>query len=172
MSFRNRCVIASNNGLVSLTVPLKNGREQKVLITEVKIDNSQNWQRQHWRTIHSCYRKAPFFDYYAAPMEELIFSKTENLFELNLVILKWIENVLKISIEISFTPAFKKEYPQNEYLDLRNHWLPKNFQQQTEVSPKYSQVFEDKIGFQPNLSILDLLFCEGPNTKNLLVSNF
>lgn len=169
MSFRNRTVVLSNNGLVSLSVPLKNGRDQKVLIREVEVDNSQSWKTQHWRTILSCYKKAPFFDYYAEQVEELIFSDKVFLFDLNLAILQWLIKVLKMPVSFGLTDEFVKIYQDASVQDLRNKWLPRNFQENLSDSfPKYPQVFEEKMGFQPNLSILDLLFCEGPNSTNIL----
>jgi hypothetical protein len=165
-SFRNRCIIAGANGLINLTVPLENGREQKKLIKEVKISNRDNWQQQHWRSIFSCYGNSPFFEFYRDWLE--LFYKKEFLwlFDMNLEVLFWIKKVLAIPGKISLSEAFFKDYPAN-MSDHRNIWQPKNFQQK-EVPIKYVQVFEDKIGFQKNLSILDILFCEGPRSGQLL----
>lgn len=164
MSFRNRCILASDKGLINLTVPLKNGREQKCLITEVEIDNSELWARRHWRTICSCYRKAPFFDFYAGDVERLIFAEKKYLFDLNMSILLWVKHVLKLKTEISFTDKFVSIYIDQDVLDVRKKWLPKNFQKGDDAAEiRYEQVFREKTGFQPNLSILDLIFCEGPN---------
>lgn len=172
-SFRNRTMVPGANGVVSLTVPVKNGREQKTLITQVEADNSQDWRTQHWRTISSCYSKAPFFGYYAEGVHGLIFSDEQLLFQLNYSILKWIFQVLKVQPEISLTAEYKRDYSHTNVVDLRNQWLPKNIHARSpEGYVKYPQVFEDRIGFQPNLSFLDLLFNEGPNAAHLLSSNF
>jgi hypothetical protein len=164
--FRNRCIIAGANGLINLTVPLENGREQKKLIKEVKISNRDNWQQQHWRSIFSCYGNSPFFEFYRDWLE--LFYKKEFLwlFDMNLEVLFWIKKVLAIPGDISLSESFVNNYTAN-IADIRNQWQPKNFQQK-EASIKYVQVFEDKIGFRSNLSILDILFCEGPRASQLL----
>lgn len=165
-SFRNRCIIAGANGLINLTVPLENGREQKKLIKEVKISNLGNWQQQHWRSIFSCYGNSPFFEFYRDWLEGFYKKEFFWLFDMNLEVLYWLKKVLAIPGEISLSESFLKDYPAN-MSDHRNIWQPKNFQQK-EGLIKYFQVFEDKIGFQKNLSILDILFCEGPRSGQLL----
>ncbi len=167
MSFRNRYVIATANGITGLTIPVKGGREQKTIITEVEIDNSTNWRTKHWRSILSAYNKAPFFDFYASKVNSWLFNKEQSLFDFNIYILKEVCNLLQINSSISFTDEYKATY-ENQF-DFRNVLLPKSFQDGRLLwQPKYSQVFEDRIGFQPNMSIIDLLFCEGPNAANLL----
>lgn len=169
MSFRNRCIILGANGLVSLTVPIEGGREQKALIRDVKIDNSEPWPRTHLRSLVSAYSKAPFFEYYFREIEVLLNSNEKFLFDLNLKIISFLIKSLKINATIELTSECRLEYSNAN--DMRNKILPKNFQKDKEHwKPKYFQVFEDKWGFQPNLSILDLLFCEGPNAANLLAS--
>ena len=166
MSFRNRYVIAGANGIQSLTVPLIGGREQKNLIKEVRIDNTTDWKTKHWRSLLSAYSKAPFFEYYGQEIKNLIFSEEEFLFELNIKILAWACNVLKVNVLVEFTKAFLHQY--EEEFDFRNCLLPKSFQNPEYRVRHYPQVFEDRIGFQPNLSIIDLILCEGPNAKSLL----
>jgi hypothetical protein len=169
MSFRNRCIILGANGLVSLTVPIEGGREQKALIRDVKIDNSEPWPRTHLRSLVSAYSKAPFFEYYFREIEVLLNSNEKFLFDLNLKIISFLIKSLKINTSIELTSECRLEYSNAN--DMRDKILPKNFQKDKEHwKPKYFQVFEDKWGFQPNLSILDLLFCEGPNAANLLAS--
>lgn len=170
MSFRNRCIISGANGLVALTVPIEGGREHKALIRDVKVDNSQFWQRNHLRTLTSAYNKAPFFEYYIGEIKVLLNSNEKFLFDLNLNVLTFLIKSLNINPLIKLTSEYRLEYC--DVIDLRNKILPKNFQDCKELwKPKYFQVFEDRWGFQPNLSILDLLFCEGPNAVNLLASS-
>lgn len=165
-SFRNRYIIATANGLSSLTIPVAGGREQKTLITEIEIDNTTDWRVKHWRSITSAYRKAPFFDYYAAQISSLIYSSESGLFNFNISILNTLLKLLNISNNIGFADQYSS-YPDE--VDLRDKLSPKSFQEERRAwHPKYSQVFEDRIGFQPNLSILDLLFCEGPNSRHLI----
>jgi hypothetical protein len=167
MSFRNRYMIAGANGLCGLTVPVAGGREQKTLMREVQIELSGSWQIKHWRSITSAYKKAPYFEFYSAEVKNLLFSNENSLFEFNLSIIRWLVKVLNMGVAIEFTERFDE--PNGSDQDFRNHFLPKNYHFDREGwLPKYSQVFEDRLGFQPNLSIIDLLFCEGPNSVNLL----
>ncbi len=169
MSFRNRCIIFGANGLALLTVPIEGGREQRALIRDVKINNSSPWRRTHLRSLISAYSKAPFFQYYFNEIEALLNSDEKFLFDLNLKILSFLFKSLNMNVSLELTSEYKFKYPNA--LDMRNKILPKNFQKDKENwKPRYSQVFEDRLGFQPNLSILDLLFCEGPNAINLLTS--
>lgn len=165
-SFRNRFIIASANGLTSLTIPVKGGRESKKIIGEIEIDKSDNWQTKHWRSIVSAYKKAPYFEYYENEVQRLLFNDESRLFYFNYEILTGISKWLNINLQYDFTGEYKRVV---EGVDLRDTILPKNFQAYEGVQwPVYSQVFEDRLGFQPNLSVLDLLFCEGPNAKNVL----
>ena len=169
MSFRNRSVILGANGLINLTIPLENGRDQKCLIKEVKINNREDWQKQHWRSIFSSYGNSPFFEFYRDWLESFFQKKQFYLFDMNLEILFWLKARLKIPGEIRLSDSFVKEYPEGA-IDLRNRWLPKNFQE-GEGPILYNQVFEEKTGFQPNLSILDLLFNCGPDLKSFTSNN-
>lgn len=166
MSFHNRYVVAGANGIVNLTIPIRGGREQKRLITDVEIDDTSDWQKKHWRTLVSGYAKAPFFDYYSEEIKALIFNEEKSLANFNIFILEKLLNWLNINIvnyNSSSEQAFSREF--------HNTLLPRNFQKNNlDWKPKYAQVFEDRIGFQPNLSVIDLLFNVGPASSGLLIS--
>lgn len=166
MSFRNRCVVAGSNGVVNLSVPLDSGRNQRQLMRDVRISYSEDWQLQHWRTIESCYNRSPYFEYYRDGVWELLQKRQAFLLDRNLDILDWLKNLLKFTGQVSLTEDYVKNYPP-DVMDLRNHFLPKKREMQS-TGFRYTQVFEDRIGFQSNLSILDLLFCCGPGVKRLL----
>lgn len=167
MSFRNRFVISGSNGIQNLTIPVVGGREQKSPIKEVRIDYSTDWKSKHWKSLLSVYSKAPFFEFYGFSVKEILFSGEEFLFQLNIKILEWICKELRISLLMSFTEEFCSSYSNDD--DFRNRLIPRSFQSDTQNwQPRYPQLFEDRIGFQPNLSIIDLLFSEGPNAINLL----
>lgn len=162
MSFRNRCMILGSNGVINLTVPIENGRESRAMIRDIKVDNSQPWQKQHWRSILSSYSRSPFFEHYSEGVNKLLQKQHIFLFDLNWEIIEWLQKVLKLKANFEFTGDYVREYDQDKFVDRRNFWLPKNYNRAAEGwTPKYTQVFEEKFGFYTNLSILDLLFCRG-----------
>lgn len=167
MSFRNRTVICGSNGLINLSVPIENGRSQKAPFKDVKISYQENWQLSHWRSIASCYGKSPFFSYYKDELQKLFYKRHSFLFDLNLTILNWLKVVIKLPAQIVIAEEDSTIPDAIEIANMTNKWLPKNFQNDPD-SIKYSQVFEDKIGFKPNVSILDMLFNTGVEISNLL----
>jgi hypothetical protein len=165
MSFRNRCVIAGANGKIILSIPLENGREQKTLMKDVKISGAQRWQKDHWKTIESCYNRSPWFEFYKDELQELYSAPFTFLLDWNLACLDWSFDKLNMPKNYSLTAGFIKNYDEG-FEDRRNKILPKNYE---DIEPvKYRQVFEERTGFFTDLSILDLLFCEGKNAKELL----
>ncbi|HRO48436.1 WbqC family protein [Agriterribacter sp.] len=166
--FRNRCIIAGANGLINLSIPVEGGRHSNRLIREVRIDNSHRWQMLHWRSVVSAYNRSPWFEYYKDEMASFYHTKYDWLWDWNLVLLQWTIKKLGVEVKIDFTESWQKDYLPGAYLDMRHQVLPKNFTSFAGDCPVYQQVFEDRLGFVPNLSIIDLLFCEGPNAVNLL----
>ncbi|MCD6012557.1 MAG: WbqC-like family protein [Flavipsychrobacter sp.] len=161
MSYRNRYRISGSNNSILLTVPLESGREQRQPMKEVKIFNTDMWQVQHWRTLVSVYKRTPYFDFYEHSLAALYEDDYTYLVDFNSASIGWVRAQLKLEFTINKTDEFVKEYPR-DIIDLRNE-KKSNLQ-----TPKYYQVFEDRIGFQPDLSILDLLFSEGPGAVDLL----
>ncbi|OYU55085.1 MAG: hypothetical protein CFE25_08970 [Chitinophagaceae bacterium BSSC1] len=165
-SFRNRTIIVGSNGLITLSVPLQKGRIQKSQTRDVKICYDQDWQAGHWRSIVSCYGKSPFFEYYQDSLKPLFQKKQEYLLDLNFATQEWALKQLKSKLIPSFAQAQEADFRQTE-TDYRDQFKPNDFQMvQNPIS--YPQVFEDRIGFKANLSILDLLSCMGPASKTLL----
>ena len=155
MSFRNRYRISGANNSILLSVPIVNGRNYHGTMREVQIFNEPRWQTQHWRTLVSVYKHTPYFDHYADSLKPLYETRFIHLTDFNRASMEWVKQQLKMGFELQETAIYVKEYPQ-DVTDIRN---VKN----ADVSlPKYYQVFEDRIGFIPDLSILDLLFSEGP----------
>lgn len=165
-SFRNRCIIAGANGPVTLSVPLQKGREQKTFSRDIRIANQYNWQDQHWKTIVSSYNRSPWFEFYKYSLEEFYMKRFDFLFDWNLELFYWTIQKLEFDIVAEFTINYEKQYDPEIFLDLRDKFLPNNYTQFE--TPVYSQVFMERLGFLPNLSILDLLFCEGKNSSRLL----
>ncbi|MCH2021552.1 MAG: WbqC family protein [Saprospiraceae bacterium] len=169
-SFRNRCYIATANGIVTLSIPLLKGKHQQAPIKTVSIDNRKNWQIIHWRSIQTAYGNSPYFDYYKHELQILYEKKYDLLFEFCLDVQEVIFNALQITPTVHFTSSYSKE-TQEDQIDMRNIILPKTRSLANDIhfdAYPYPQVFEDRLGFLPNLSILDLLFCTGPEAYQYL----
>jgi hypothetical protein len=162
MSFMNRCTLLGGNGPLNLTVPLDGGRNQKAVFRDVKILNSKNWQDRHWKTITSCYNKSPWFDHYRDDLQKLYLRKFDFLVDWNLACFEWISDKLSIGISYSLSRNFQKEYDSIEYIDMRGKLVLATINKRFPDVARYPQVFEDRFGFLPNLSVLDYLFCVGP----------
>jgi hypothetical protein len=169
-TYRNRTVILGANGAIPLIVPVEKGREQKIRITDLRISYDEEWQRTHWRTIFSAYNSSPFFEYYADDLEPLFRKKVDFLFDLNQQITKTLLDILEIPAELLLTQDF--EAIPADCLNFREKINPKahrNAEDPSFIAQPYTQVFSEKFGFVPDLSILDLLFNEGPSAHSVLV---
>jgi hypothetical protein len=162
-SYRNRCRIQTTNKIDTLTVPVQNGNK-KVLIRDLKIDYSQDWTRRHWGAIHSAYGKAPFFEFYSEFFKNIFDKKPDFLFDLNLEILTICLKLLRLEKKIIFTENYLKNV-ENEYRGLIH---PKKYYELNNLYQPlaYRQNFGNE--FDPNLSILDLLFCQGNQSLTVL----
>ena len=156
-SYRNRCIIYGANGLLRLTVPLVLKSREKTAMENIKISYAEKWQAHHWKSIKSAYKNSPFFDYYEELLLPLFLEEVDTLKNLNLKILSTIKQCLQLSCETLLNQEFKA-YTNN---DLRLNIHPKK--NPTLQLPRYIQVFEERHGFHKNLSILDLIFNEGPS---------
>lgn len=166
-SLRNRMIIANANGKVALSVPLLGGRSQRKCYKEIRIDNRINWKSNHLKNLESAYNRSPWFTFYHPGLEGLYHSSSEFLVDWNLSCFEWILAQLgRKNIRISLTESFHQNYDEANFIDWRQTLSPLNYAR--ERVPKYKQVFEEKLGFLANLSILDLLFCEGPGAGKLL----
>ncbi len=171
-SFRNRCHIASVQGVQRLSIPLRKGKNQRLPIREVEIAYDEPWQSQHWTALQSAYGNSPFFDFFADELEPFFRKKHQFLFELNWELLHLVGRFLRLKSELRLTETYLHELPP-EALDFRGKILPKHPMEDEHFFPvKYSQVFEDRLGFLPNLSILDLLFCTGNDAMDILERSF
>lgn len=168
MSFRNRMRIAGAEGPLLLSVPLTHGREQRRPMREVEIANLYPWQDQHWKTICSCYNRSPWFEYYRDSLEELYRTPFERLADWNLACMQWTWRQLGWTPDWGLTDSYQPFYPADTYVDLRNSLQTKTVDTGTPAIAPYRQVFEDRTGFVPGLSILDLLCSEGKNALNWL----
>ncbi len=166
-SFRNRYHIGSHQGLLELSVPLKKGKNNRQPIKEVLITYDTGWPVTHWRAIQSAYGKSAYFIYYKDFVEEVLFSESNYLFELNQKTWNMVDNILQQQWNFEFTEKYKQDYGEN-ILDLRAKIKLNN--KEVFKMPQYYQVYSSSTGFIPHLSILDLIFHLGPDAYGYLVS--
>jgi hypothetical protein len=167
-TFRNRCNIATANGILNLSIPVIKVNGNHTPTCAILIDNSKNWQQLHWRSIITAYNKSPYFLYYRDVIETLYRKKHENLVTLNQEFLITLLATLNIrTFKIHNTEDYIFE---PEGINLRNSFSPKQqpYQNITKALPRYMQVFEEIHGFIPDLSVIDLLFNLGPDASTYL----
>lgn len=181
-TFRNRCLIRTAQGVQPLTVPVVDGnRAEKVTAAAIEIDYRQNWIHRHWRTLQTAYGNSPYFEYYADYLHDIYVSKPALLFDLNrqflLLLLRCFRLNIPITLTTNYYPPFSTQpfadkdtlhSDQPEVVDRRDWLTPKTANKTLApdtpaalslVRP-YPQVFGP--GFEPGLSVLDLLFSQGP----------
>ena len=159
-SFRNRAEIYGANGKMALTVPVSYTQKNRQLYKDVKIANEDKWQVQHLKSLQSAYRMSPFFEYYIDDIMPLFEKKFTYILDLNLIGLELLSECLQLDLSSAKTEYFEKD-PQGKVdyrMLVRRNFVVSDFK-------PYTQVFTEKHGFIPNLSILDLLFNEGPNSE-------
>ncbi|MGW9686822.1 WbqC family protein [Flagellimonas sp. 2504JD1-5] len=160
-TYRNRCYICTDRGKHMLNIPIKHvgGSEGRQKYSEVQIDDSYTWRKLHWRTLETAYRTSPFFEFYEDDLKPIFQGTTSSLFDFNLKTIQVISDCIGIQVSTNKTTSFEKkttQYHDRRILVEAKKKLP------IEMNA-YPQVFEERHGFVPNLSILDLLFNEGTN---------
>lgn len=163
-SYRNRTEIYGANGKLALTVPVRYSQKNRQLYKDVKIANEDNWQLQHLKSLESAYSMSPFFEFYIDDLMPLFQTQFDYILDLNLKCIEILVDSLQMDISISKTTHFEKEpKSKKDYRPLvHRNFKAKNLEY-------YTQVFTEKHGFISNLSILDLLFNEGPNAELYLM---
>ncbi len=182
-TYRNRCIIATANGQQALTVPVErtaNISDTAVADTsdattdtcascnDIRISDHGNWRHLHWHALMSAYSETPFFEYYADDIRPFFEQRWDRLYDFDMAICHKMCELLDICPDIRLTTEYVRAddvTPASGLLDLRDTINPKHPLPDTDFTPRrYYQVFECKHGFQPNLSILDLLFNMGPES--------
>ena len=160
-TYRSRCDIYSPNGLKTLSVPLVN-RSKRQAVKDLKISYDIDWQKLHWRTLESSYRRSPFFEYFEDDLHPFYHDKKfDFLIDLNEALQQELLVLLKRKPNYTFSAEYIKEYTEaDDYRTIISPKEPLSLDKQFE-SKIYSQVFETRHGFIPNLSIVDLLFNQG-----------
>ena len=156
-------IIPTTNGPLSLTIPTNHNTS--LAMKDIRISDHANWRYVHWNALLSAYGESPFFEYYQDDIRPFFEKKYEFLFDFNMETTEKMIELLDIRPKISITEAYiqsKELEEEDEIKDFRDAIRPKKPLPDAEFAPKrYYQVYEQKHGFQPNMSILDLLFNEG-----------
>jgi hypothetical protein len=166
---RNRCEILTANGVATLTVPV-HGYGAKIATRDLRIDNSRRWAHTHWVSLVSAYRNSPFFDHYEELFAPMYRRQWDFLIDLNLELLGRLTEALELQGVVSTSEQYVTA--SSEDVDLRGKKAlrrPIDTSARSEITPEYIQVFADRGPFTAGLSVVDLLFCEGPSARELLL---
>jgi hypothetical protein len=161
-TYRNRASIYSPNGTLDLMVPVIKGSKVHTKVKDVKISDEFNWQRLHWKSFESCYRNSAYFEFYEDEFNTFYTTKYTFLYDFNMELFQWILKQLKLNLNLQFTEEYIKNYADG--IDFRTKYPVKDKHLNSDAK-QYFQVFDDREGFKPNLSIVDLLFNQGPQAK-------
>ena len=164
-TYRNRCHIATANGKLALSIPVEKLAGEKTLTRDIRISEHNDWQIHHWRSIESAYNSTPFFEFYKDDLLPFYEKKWDFLWDFNLEIQNKMLELLELQPDILLTKEYNPTLSEN-IIDLRESIHPKK-DNSIEIKPYY-QVFEQRFKFQPNLSIIDLLFNMG-NESQLVI---
>jgi hypothetical protein len=169
-TYRNRCYILGSHGKEMLVLPLTS-KHGKTVVSEIRIDYSQKWLNNHWRAIQSAYGKAPFFEYYSDDLRKVLFSKHVFLYDMNQELLTLCLKWLKWELPILETQSYEKKAADGVF-DLRSAITPKKLDRLNRFYQPvaYHQVFGNK--FVENLSLIDLILCEGPGARSIVHASF
>ena len=160
MSFKNKMVILSAQGPLALTIPIVGGRDQKTAINNIRIAYDAPWQAQHFKALKTCYKRAPYFEYYEADLEKLYTTKTEFLVEFLEACHQFLQKAIKGKWELIQFKEYAQKIKEEESKKEIHPWQPNNYAL-FPIQHEYQQVFTSPSGFIQNLSILDMLFCVG-----------
>ncbi len=160
---RSRCTILSANGPLVLSIPVERKNGSKTAIDEVLLSKETDWKKTHWKAIESAYSSAPYFEYYSPEVRELIYQEETSLVKFTAAITQRICEWLDLDVKLDYT----REYANpSEINDFRTD----EFITSSSLKP-YTQVFSPTNQFEANLSILDLVFCEGPLARRWIISS-
>ena len=162
-TYRNRCLIATTNGVQALTVPIERGTSP--LMKDIRISDHGNWRHLHWNALQSAYGESPFFEYYQDDIYPFFEKRWTFLLDFNEEIRQKICELIDIQPKVSYTKCFNHGDSPHDLRDFREGIRPKHPAPDPDFIPKpYYQVYQQKHGFVANLSILDLLFNLGPES--------
>lgn len=167
-SYRNRCLIMGPNGVISMSIPVIRKRGTKTLLRDIRIDYDSNWNKIHWRSLLASYASSPFFEYLSDEINPFYEKRFEFLIDLNQQLIAHTLGFLGLHTQLRTSEEFTSILSEE---DPRQFIHPKKDQAVADPAfnpEEYHQVFSDRLGFQPNLSILDLIFNVGPEALTYL----
>lgn len=170
-SWRNRCRIMTDRGTVDLSIPVVKHHFVKTPTRDVMIDYSTPWQKRHWHALVTAYRNSPYFDHYEHLFAPLYSTQEKYLVDLNERLMTTVLGCLGLEHSVHWSRADSFVPLDNPHCDMRFALSPKQrLREGTEPykAKPYYQVFADKMPFEANISIIDLLFCEGPQSVNYI----
>ncbi len=164
-SFRNRAQVLGPNGVLQLSVPLSRVGEQRPTMGTISINYEEDWRKNHWMTLMSCYRRSPYYEFLEDLIAPIYVQKFDTLMELNTAILRVVFKLLKSDISIKTTDNY---IPTGtlDYDDYRDRIVPSNKNPLNLTFKPYIQVFSDRFPFTENLSIIDTIFNQGKINLN------
>ena len=164
-SYRNRCRFYGAEGVQMLSFPiLHEGGTHKIPITEIKVDYKTPWVQQHERAIVSAYGMSAYFDYYQDELFAILEAGHERLFDLNLALIRFFIDKTGIKVDLRLTQDYEREPQMEDLREVIHPKRPNTILSDLGLEKPYFQVFAPKYGFQSDLSIMDLLFNEGPDS--------
>ena len=160
-TLRNRCRIASPNGVLPLTIPVVKPDTPKVLMRDTRISDHGNWRHLHWQALTSSYRRTPFFEFYADDFRPFYEQKWEFLVDFNMALQETVCRLIDLDVTVTRTASYRGDSQLSTFNSLIGFAASLVEELST---PSYYQLFSDRHGFMPDLSIVDLLFNMGPES--------
>lgn len=168
-TYRNRCIIASPSGPLVLSIPVEKPATSKTPMRDIRISEHGNWRRMHWNALEAAYNSSPFFEYYKDDFVPFYERPQGFLVDFNESLCRLVCELIPLRVELSRTTHYRVELDKED-IDGRTLFDAKKTDNRYLTAKPYYQVFEQQLGFLPNLSIVDLLFNMGPESRMVLLN--
>lgn len=170
-TYRNRCTIYGANGAQDLIIPVLK-KSAKIPVKDLQVAYAENWQHNHFMAIQSAYKSSPYYDFFEEDIKALFVKKEKYLLDYNILFIEWIAKTLKLNLQTRYSDSYVHQYDSNtnsNTIDARNTISPKN--ETITEHPRYLQVFEEKHGYKPNLSVIDWIFNDLQGARSYYTSS-